>query len=166
MCAQATSSQRFVLERDRQHFELVIPAPSAHASVAAAEEIRRRTRAGAVTYVLAVVDNRSGSGTAVLPHVTVETPSGSAVPLEPAAAALDRWLGDDAGQETRALADRLLASLPAQGDNELAVLEGQRVETLLIAQEPIEKIARVSASPRLGKLILPGGPLVFELVPP
>ena len=123
MCAQTMGSDRFVLERQGTRFELVLPAPAGHPAVVAAEELRLRSGAPPVTYVLATLDNRSGTGTVVLPSLEVRT----------------------------ATRDR-------------AVRQGERAETLLIAEGRLGKPVRVTALARTGKLVTPGGPLDFRRV--
>ena len=166
MCAETRDGERFVLERQGTRFELVLPAPSAHPAVIAAEELRHRSGAAPVTYALATLDNRSGSGTAVLPNLEVRTAAGDrAIALEAAGAVLDRWLGEVPAEEIRTAAERLRDRLPARGGNELAVRQGERAETLLIAEGVVGKPARVTALPRSGKLVTPRGPVDFRHVP-
>jgi hypothetical protein len=166
MCAQTMGGDRFVLERQGTRFELVLPAPAGHSAVIAAEELRLRSGAPPVTYVLATLDNRSGTGTAVLPSLEVRTAGRDrAVPLEAAGAVLDRWLGQAPAGEIRIVAERLLDRLPARGGNELAVRQGERAETLLIAEGRLGKPARVTALAQTGKLVTPGGPIDFRRVP-
>ena len=107
-------------EEEGARFEFVIPAPEGNALVAVAETHRAETGAGAVSYILASLDNTEGSIEEIIPNMrlTIITTKG----------------------------DSLKTKLAWEAPDGVAA-PGESTTTLLMTDEPIPSVNKVFVEP-------------------